>query len=92
VRHVFGKVPIFADAFPSSAVEAYESSFGVCPEGAFVVVHDGCGLRRYTVNFAVALDVAVPQVTNLVPVESDPQTPIGERQQAMHAVPWKMVS
>jgi hypothetical protein len=50
-----------------------------------VVLDEGTRPRGYTVSFAVALDVAVPQDTDLVlkPI-TDPQTAIGEREQAMH--------
>ncbi len=83
--HLFREVPIPADVFPSRTVEAYDSSLGVCPDGAFVVLDEGGRVRCYTISFAVALDVAVQQDTDLVlkPI-SDPQTAIGERQQATH--------
>src|SRR5580698_228978 len=94
--HVFRKVPILADVFPSRTVEANDSCVGVCPNGAFAVRYDGLGNRRYTISFAVALDVAVPKETDLVPIPkgpiSDPQTAIGQRQQAVHPVLWKLVS
>src|SRR5580658_666237 len=94
--HVFRKVPILADVFPSRTVEANDSCVGVCPNGAFAVRYDGLGNRRYTISFTVALDVAVPKETDLILIPkspiSDPQTAIGQRQQAVHPVLWKLVS
>src|SRR5580692_3914089 len=94
--HVFRKVPILADVFPSRTVEAYDSSVGICPNGAFAVMYDGLGNRRYTISFTVTLDGAVPKETDLVLIPqspiSDPQTALGQRQQAVHPVFWKLVS
>src|SRR5208337_622277 len=79
--------------FPSCTVEADDSTLCVCPERAFVVLNDGGREGRYTIGFAVALDVAVPQDTDLVhtPI-GDPQTAIGERQQAAHRAIRKLIS
>src|SRR5580698_11488501 len=77
-------------------VEAYDSNVGIRPDCAFAVIYNGLGNRSYTISFTVALDVAVPKETDLILIPqspiSDPQTAIGQRQQAVHPVFWKRVS
>jgi hypothetical protein len=59
-------------------------------------MYDGGWNRCYTLSFPVALDVAVPLETDLVLIPrcpiSDPQTAIGQRQQTVHPVLWKLIS
>jgi hypothetical protein len=61
-----------------------------------MVPDDGGGYRYYTVSSAVAFDITVPQETDFVlkPISTigDPQTAIGQRQQALHTDSWKPVS
>ena len=91
--YVFRKIPFLADVFPSCTVEADDSTLCVCPESVFVVLNDGGREGRYTVGFAVALDVAAPQDTDLVLTSiGDPQTAIGERQQAAQWAIRKLIS
>jgi hypothetical protein len=93
VWYVFREIPFLADVFPSCTVEADDSTLCVCPESVFVVLNDGGREGRYTVGFAVALDVAVPQDTDLVLTSiDDPQTAIGERQQAAQWAIRKLIS
>jgi len=83
VRYVFREVPALADGFPSRTVEAYNTTLRVCPKGAVVVPNDRGRVGPYTIPFAIALEVAVPQDADLaLKPECDPQAAIRERQQA----------
>ena len=64
--YVFREIPFVADVFPSCTVEADDSSLCVCPESAVVVLNDGGKEGSYTICFAVALGVSVPQDTDIV--------------------------